>query len=66
LLSEERNHLDDLRVERIFKRENCSMDWADVAHKRDKRRALVHRVENLQFLSNAGISLLKKEAVTWS
>jgi hypothetical protein len=46
----ERNLLDDLSVERIFKKENCSIDWADVAHNRDKRRALVHRVENLQFL----------------
>jgi hypothetical protein len=55
--------LDDLNVERIFKKKIATwtglmwftigtrcMDWADVAHNRDKMQALVHREENLQFL----------------
>jgi hypothetical protein len=37
-------------VKRIFKKWNRVMDWIDVAQSRDRKRAVVDVVMNIQFL----------------
>ena len=49
-----REHLEDVGVDgriilkRIFKKWDVGMDWIDLAHNRDKWRALVNAVMNLR------------------
>jgi hypothetical protein len=68
----ERSHLEDPDVDEkvmlkwIFKKWNGSMDWIDLAHDRDRWRAIVNAVMNLRFPQNVGKLLTSCEPVSFS